>query len=475
MGTCARTLQRSSSGRTGRCRQVSACILGAGGWRWATIPSGPPASTTLRTGAGFAGTCFPCSSKAEWRRILAVRVAEESRPPIGAVFTPCATDAAGHDHHLQHIKRADTGVHQFISGAGSKVRRTGNMVPDDGTRLAVGRQGFALASLDADRMRVQFVTYEGYWLYLAEIRRPTGPTGSDEQDAATSQASDTTEPGAAGASRILSSSTGLDAGFEHVLADGVDNLSGVTYLPHGAGALTKPPGALGRSFLAMTNDPPALLEYTFPAGPEARSRAPELVRTIRLEGFEDTEAVTWMGADVVAVAEGRGTRIRIFSIPRAHLDRVPAVPLTQAVHVNSTRALETGIAPAAVNKGLKGLSYDARDRAFYAVVEKNPMRVVRVSEVTEEIIDAFDAEAALGGTVSFTDLSAICFEPSTRTLLVVSGEAKRVARVSLDGSLIQAVSVPLDQPEGLALAEDLSEMLVVGTPNQLVRYLKAAT
>jgi hypothetical protein len=78
-----------------------------------------------------------------------------------------------------------------------------------------------------------------------------------------------------------------------------DNLSGVCVLPRGAGVVREGAEAALTSVIGAINYPPRLVELVLP--PVGGAGAPRLVREIALEGFEDTEGLTWLGDGKIAI------------------------------------------------------------------------------------------------------------------------------------------------------------------------------
>ena len=73
---------------------------------------------------------------------------------------------AGHDHDLQHLKGGD--VHLFVSGGGSEHRPVNT---SDESQFGAGISGFAMASLRAEALAVQFIDNKGNVLHAAEVPR----------------------------------------------------------------------------------------------------------------------------------------------------------------------------------------------------------------------------------------------------------------------------------------------------------------
>ena len=261
---------------------------------------------------------------------------------------------------------------------------------------------------------------------------------------------------------------GVDLGaysLQHrwVLPDMSDDLSGGV-------ALTAPPGSPPRVLL-VTNDPTKLWQYSLPLG----GRPPVLTRTVTLAGWEDTEGLTLLsqnpdGGATVVITEERRLNLGQISLPplpsSASSSVSISVPLSSAAR---TWHLD-GVQTASANKGAEGVAYDPQANCLYVIIEKLPMRVLRVEMASGAVSDAFDAQAVLGPLVS--DLAGICFVQRTRTLLILSQESKKVIQVTPSGQL---VGVPLEvpaphQPEGIVLSQDESSLYLISEPNELYVY-----
>ena len=87
---------------------------------------------------------------------------------FATLFDAYKVDAylCGHEHDLQIIKQKGAYTTQFLSGAASEVRPSGNTI---GTLFAVSQPGFMTFSVDAKTLHVQVVKSDGSLLYSTSI------------------------------------------------------------------------------------------------------------------------------------------------------------------------------------------------------------------------------------------------------------------------------------------------------------------
>ena len=121
------------------------------------------------------------------------------------------------------------------------------------------------------------------------------------------------------------------------------------------------------------------------------------------------------------------------------------------------------------NKGAEGVAYDPFEHVLYIVIEKEPMRVLKLNISSGDVTVPFDAQAVLGGLV--TDLAGICFEPRHRHLILLSQESSALVQMTTSGRVL-APPVPVagTQPEGVALSPDGNTLYVISEPNELFEY-----
>lgn len=225
--------------------------------------------------------------------------------------------------------------------------------------------------------------------------------------------------------------------------DGIDdNLSGLTYHP-GSGHL-----------YGIVNNPEQIVVI---------SKTGELLRTIHLIGFSDTESIDYVKDNIFIVGEERLQTISYIEI------------LDSTTHINyqdiKTIALSS---PETANTGLEGIAYSQRHGLF--VVREKPARIMHFSLNDDNKRDQFDAMKKLRLEVGdFSGLSLLD-DGTEQKLLVLSDESHSLHVIDLMGqqrSNIRLGRGPfnlwpvMQQPEGVASDTD-GNIYVVGEPNELL-------
>jgi uncharacterized protein YjiK len=183
---------------------------------------------------------------------------------------------------------------------------------------------------------------------------------------------------------------------------------------------------------------------------------------ISMVGFDDTEGICRYdpAQDLYAILEEALNEITIVTITQS----------TTSLNKADGETISMGLSYPDPNKGVEGIFYDATNNCFYSVKERGDMEVYRVSldtnsATTEEL---FDAESVFGGLA--TDLSDVAYNPKSGLLYILSDEGKRIFECDLSGNILSSFPLTATQPEGITLSADMSELYVVGEPNEYFRY-----
>ena len=98
------------------------------------------------------------------------------------------------------------------------------------------------------------------------------------------------------------------------------------------------------------------------------------------------------------------------------------------------------------NKGLEGITYNPNNQHFYLLNEANPMLLIEVDKTGAMIKQS---------QLNFSnDVSGIAYDESLHCLWVVSDASSLVAKLSMNGKLIQFWTLPIQAAEGIAVVNN---------------------
>jgi uncharacterized protein YjiK len=234
-------------------------------------------------------------------------------------------------------------------------------------------------------------------------------------------------------------------------------LSGVT---HNASGLTYNPDT--QSLFAITNNPTAIIEL---------DTSGNTLRQIELLGFQDTEGLVYLGNQRFAITEERRRSIAIIKIGSLTRTSYRA----DAQHL--TLPFTTG-----KNKGFEGISYDANSDSLFVVNEKLPRALYQISGYTSQaqaisVSSPWNLEENHFGN---SDYSGVHYDPTTRNLLLLSDESRRISEISQSGELLSELDLPsgflgfpegIPQPEGITM-DTSGNLYVLSEPNLFYRFAR---
>ncbi len=211
-------------------------------------------------------------------------------------------------------------------------------------------------------------------------------------------------------------------------------------------------------------------------GPEellALSKDGELLARYPLNGFSDVEGVTYLGDNLLLLAEERDQALVVVEIP------AQAGPLFREDY----RALTLGI-DLGGNQGFEGVGYDrARDRLF-VVKEHSPRKLYEIRGLKASVqghfkLQVIDRQAWIDHKVFATDFSSVHYDEQTGHLALLSDESQVMIELDAqDGKLISFRSLfsgfaglqqSVPQGEGLTL-DDQGNLYLVSEPNLFYRF-----
>ncbi|BFM17028.1 SdiA-regulated domain-containing protein [Maricurvus nonylphenolicus] len=241
---------------------------------------------------------------------------------------------------------------------------------------------------------------------------------------------------------------------EPVVIDSVaHNASGITYNPD------------TNTLFAVVNNPEILLELTLEG---------ELLRKIPLEGFHDTEGLTYLGEGRYAVTEETRRSIVI-------IDTLDGLEVLER---DMYRSIAIPFAFTKHNRGFEGITVDPQTGSLFVVNEKRPRSLLQVDGLLDptqlgiNFSIPWDMESR---TLGNTDLAGLQFLSQTNHLLILSEESKRVTEVDIEGNTYgyldldsgdAGLNEAIEQPEGVTVDAD-GDLYILSEPNLLYRFSRS--
>lgn len=185
----------------------------------------------------------------------------------------------------------------------------------------------------------------------------------------------------------------------------------------------------------------------------------EVLRSIRLRGFKDTEGITHVEGTLFAVVEERKGILSLFHIP---------ADATEIDHDDVMR-LELG-KTRKKNKGFETVSYDPATRALYTMREGKPF--VRLAIPLDDQFRPGEIRTSPLPGLRVKDVASIVSD-TDGTLWVLSEASSRIVHLDRDGRELRSFRLPIDpkafQPEGITLGPS-GKIILAGEPNILAIY-----
>ncbi len=237
-----------------------------------------------------------------------------------------------------------------------------------------------------------------------------------------------------------------------VVISGVSNdLSGVTY------------NALTNTLFMVINGSTTMLETELNGN---------ILRTISLSGFEDTEGVAHLYDNTFAVTEERRGNIVIFELSASQT----------LVNYSQADIIEFANWQDGTNKGLEGVSYDLVNQLLYAVKEKQNMELYKLPVPSNYPITVTPNIPCALSTLPITDVADLYLlsAPSGYNavgiedhMLLLSDESTVLMELDANCNIVSQLDLSgLPQPEGITLSAN-GDIYIVSEPNILYKYTKS--
>ena len=193
----------------------------------------------------------------------------------------------------------------------------------------------------------------------------------------------------------------------------------------------------------------------------------EFIARYPLKGFIDVEAVTYLGDNLLAVAEERSQSIVILPVPTS-----PGELMREDY---ATVSLSTG---APENSGFEGLAYDRAGDRLFVVKEHSPRKLYEIQGIKASFngqlnLNIIDREAWIEDKDMASDLASVHYDERTGHLVLLSDEAKMMLELDSEGELVSFRSLwsgfagldnSVPQAEGMTF-DDRGNLYLVSEPN----------
>lgn len=218
-----------------------------------------------------------------------------------------------------------------------------------------------------------------------------------------------------------------------------------------------------KTLFAVVNNPQQIIEL---------STTGELLRSIKLTGFGDPEAVEYIGDERFIVADER----------RQKLIKVIITPTTTEINTEGLQQLTLGMG-LTDNKGIEGLAWDSVNKKLYAAKERDPIHIYEVTGFPQKPNTTMDIEVGNNPNrdqrLFVRDVSSLDFNQQYQHLLVLSDESKLIVEIDKKGRPISSLSLrfaegltkSIPQAEGIAM-DDENNLYLVSEPNLFYVFKK---
>jgi len=200
-----------------------------------------------------------------------------------------------------------------------------------------------------------------------------------------------------------------------------------------------------------------------------------VLATYPLKGISEANGVAWLGANKIALVNGRRNRVVITEIP--------TTPQTIDVTRAFSLVLRFGEDEDS-NHGFQGLGYDLKRDRLYIAKEHSPKGLYRISGLSS--LQSSESRGLRIENFSFwldeipfaTDLASVEVDPSNGRVMLLSEESQILVQVDGDtgagrGMLELSTNKggPMPKPEGVAM-DDRGNIYIVSAPNLFYRFRK---
>jgi len=232
----------------------------------------------------------------------------------------------------------------------------------------------------------------------------------------------------------------------------------------------KPVATVGNNLSGLTFDEQRNQLWAVVNNPEeliALDLNGEFIARYPLKGFIDVEAVTYLGDNLLAVAEERSQSIVILPVPTRPGELVREDYAAVSLSMGQSD-----------NAGFEGLGYDRAGDRLFVVKEHSPRKLYEIQGIKASFngqlnLNVIDREAWIEDKDMASDLASVHYDERTGHLVLLSDEAKMMLELDSGGELVSFRSLwsgfagldnSVPQAEGMTF-DDRGDLYLVSEPN----------
>ncbi|NQZ56210.1 MAG: SdiA-regulated domain-containing protein, partial [Lentisphaeraceae bacterium] len=193
-----------------------------------------------------------------------------------------------------------------------------------------------------------------------------------------------------------------------------------------------------------------------------------VVRTIKLQGFNDTEGICWICDDIFVIAEERETTLNVVRIN------------VTTECISKEEVIDTLYADIQVrkNKGIEGLCFDRESNELLFVTEKKPIRLFRVKLAGDKLSNCREVKVKTNFEWTMRDASGVSIVDNR--VAILSDESSSINFYNRDGELkdqlllkrgYNNIESVIPQAEGICTDAE-GNLYVCSEPNLFYKFSK---
>lgn len=188
-----------------------------------------------------------------------------------------------------------------------------------------------------------------------------------------------------------------------------------------------------------------------------------LIRTIKCNGFEDLEGISFYKDNSFFITEER----------KANICRID-IPPTGSARIDHDNCILFNIPIQHGNQGLEGVAYEPFRNTLFAVKELGPPMIFHIALNSDGEPESVTENRPFSITEMEGDAADVFALPDSNILICNQIENKLIGFNSA-GEILSELSLDMNQPEGITIDPNDSTLYLVGEPNQFAIFKKPST